>query len=239
MVTTIKRKIKKLLLRFSGRVNHLKINLKCSRCWYGNLYGGFFVNPDILNNESVIYSFGIGEDISFDKDIINNHGCHVFGFDPTPKSIKWVKEQKVPDKFFFYEFGISNFDGITDFFLPKNREYVSGSIIVQDNINPADKIRVQMRSLKSIAKEFGHKKIDVLKMDIEGAEYEVLEDVIKSEVPVSQIVVEFHERFVENGKHKTAEIVKKLIISGYAIFAVSDSYEEVSFINKSVINFIH
>ena len=122
MKIRIKSIVKQLVLRSTGKVNHLKKGVKCKHIWYGNRYGGFYVCPEFLNENSIIYSFGIGEDISFDRTIIENHNCHVFGFDPTPKAINWVNSQNVPAKFNFFEFGISNKSGFVDFYLPKNPE---------------------------------------------------------------------------------------------------------------------
>ena len=218
----------------TGRYNHLRRGINVRTNWYGNEYGGFFVCPDSLNENSVVYSFGIGEDVSFDIDIINRHSCSVFGFDPTPKSIKWVDNQrsKLPSKFNFFDYGLGDKTGPIIFYLPKNREHVSGSYVQQDNVDTMQAIEVQMKSLKDIAAQLGHKKIDVLKMDIEGAEYKVLESVIESGVPINQILIEFHERFFDNGKELTTRIVDLMKSKSYEIFAISDTFEEVSFIKK-------
>jgi FkbM family methyltransferase len=229
----ILRKIKRFVLKATGKVNHLRKGVNCKHIWYGNTYGGFYVNPDLLNENSVIYSFGIGEDLSFDKAIIKKHHCHVYGFDPTPKAIQWLKTQKSPETFHFYDFGIGSESGYMDFYLPKNPEHVSGSLVVQNNIDVKEKVTVKMKALKDIMIELGHNHIDVLKMDIEGAEYEVIENIISDNISVSQILIEFHERFFENGKRKTELITGKLKDKAYEIFAVSDSYEEVSFIKTT------
>lgn len=207
MIAKIKSKTKHFILRIAGKFSHLKIRVKSNHIWYGNTYGGFYLCPEFLNENSIIYSFGIGEDVSFDNAIIKNHGCHVFGFDPTPKSISWIKRQKLLEKFHFYEFGISNKSGFVDFYLPKNPEHVSGSIITQKNIDIMKKVSVEMKLLGDIMNELGHKHIDVLKMDIEGSEYDVIEDILNAPVLIGQILIEFHDRFIENGKMKTQLVV--------------------------------
>ena len=222
-------------MRLTGEVRHLRKGVHCNHIWYGNGYGGFYVCPELLNKNSIVYSFGIGFDITFDAMVIENHDCHVFGFDPTPKSIQWVRSQTLPEKFHFYEYGISNTSGPVDFYLPKNREHVSGSIVIQENVNLQEKVTVIMKSLTDIMNELGHRHIDLLKLDIEGAEYEVLENVLEANIPFTQLVVEYHDRFFENGKQKTKQIIEELKKNGYEIFAVSDSFEEVSFITKKAL----
>lgn len=231
----VKSKIKKTIHLLSGRFNHLKTGIKVNKKWYGNKYGGFFVSPESLNEKSVIYSFGIGEDISFDEAMIKNHNCSVFGFDPTPKSINWIRnpQKKLPSKFTFLEYGIGNTSGFVNFYLPKNKQHVSGSFVSQTNVDETQAIQVEIKSLADIASQLGHKKIDVVKMDIEGAEYQVLESVLNSPVQIDQILVEFHERFFEDGAAKTTAIIKTMKDHGFEIFGISDSFDEVSFIHQS------
>lgn len=231
----MKGKIKKIIFRLTGKAGYLKKSIKCKDKWYGSDYGGFYICPELINEKSIIYSFGIGEDISFDMALINQHNCHVFGFDPTPKSINWIKSQNLPENFHFYGYGISNKSGFMDFYLPKNPEHVSGSIVVQNHLDTKEKITVKMKTFEDISLELDHKHIDILKMDIEGAEYNVIESIIKSNISITQILIEFHYRFVEDGKQRTKEIIKKLNEYGYKIFAVSDSLEEISFINENAL----
>ena len=234
-MSTIKSKIKYFLLKITGKGRYLKKRVKCSNVWYGNAYGGFYLNPGLLHKNSIIYSFGIGEDVSFDSAVIENHNCHVFGFDPTPKSIDWIKKQILPGNFHFYEYGISNKSGVFDFYLPKNRDYVSGSLVDHKDVDKINKVRVCMKSINDIMKELGHTHIDVLKMDIEGSEYDIIEDIINTKISITQILIEFHERFYYDGKQLTKRSVHQLNQNGYEIFAVSDSFEEISFIDKNVL----
>ena len=229
----IKSKIKRFLRLLTGQFGHLKKTIKVNKKWYGNDYGGFFICPDLLNENSIIYSLGIGEDISFDIAVIENHNCSVFGFDPTPKSIKWVKKkQNLPSKFLFYEFGIADSSGMVDFYLPVNEEHVSGSYIKQSNVNEKQRVIVEMKSWTDITTALGHTQIDVLKMDIEGAEYKVLDSILESDVALKQILIEFHDRMFDEGIMKTKNAVKKMKDHGYEIFGVSDTFEEISFIKR-------
>lgn len=230
MKTKIKSIAKRIIQKVIGPPSYLKIGVKYKHVWYGNKSAGFFICPEFLNENSIVYSFGIGEDTSFDNAISTNHNCTVFCFDPTPKSINWFKNQKPNEKFHFFEYGISDKNGFVDFYLPKNKDHVSGSSMTQKNIDTKNKVRVEMKSLKSIMDELGHKHIDVLKMDIEGSEYDVIENILDAKIAITQLTVEFHDRFFENGNLKTKHTIDKLKMNGYEIFAISDSLEEISFI---------
>jgi hypothetical protein len=91
--------MRKYLNMLIGRELVIKKTVSMENEWYGSNYGGFFVHPLGLNEESLVYSFGVGEDISFDKEIILRHRCCVFAFDPTPRCINWIKSQ-IPRKRF-------------------------------------------------------------------------------------------------------------------------------------------
>lgn len=58
---------------------------------YGTNYGGFYLPSEmLLNNNSIVYCVGAGEDISLDVEICDKYGCDVHIFDPTPRSIAHV-----------------------------------------------------------------------------------------------------------------------------------------------------
>jgi FkbM family methyltransferase len=236
MVNELIKKVKLELKVRSGAITRIKKETTVDHKWHGNKYGGFYVHPDNLNNDSIVYSFGIGEDISFDESVINSYGCNVFAFDPTPKSIEWVKNQGLSPKFSFYEYGIDAKTGFVNFNLPKNENYVSGSVLNHQNVNQNNKVSVPMKCFKDITDALGHKHIDVLKIDIEGSEYVVIDDILSSEVEIDQLLLELHERFFEDGKEKTKSLLKSLKDKGYSVFAVSDSLEEISFINSKALS---
>ncbi|UIR54582.1 FkbM family methyltransferase [Sphingobacterium sp. SRCM116780] len=224
-------KLKNQYKVLSGKISSFKIEHKCTHIWYGNSYGGFYVNPELLAAESIVYSFGIGQDTSFDEAIIEKHNCHVFGYDPTPKSIDWIsKRTDLSPKFHFQPIGLDNETGLAHFNLPKNKEHVSGSIINHQNVDENNIVEVQMKSLKDILKENNHQHIDILKMDIEGSEYKVIDSILNSSIEIKQILLEIHERFFDNGKEKTKSLLNSLHQHGYQVFGVSDSLEEISFI---------
>jgi FkbM family methyltransferase len=226
IITTLKTKFNVA----TGKIFNVKKEIDIPHEWYGNEYGGFYVSNEKLNKDAVIYSFGVGEDISFDEALINKFGCKVFAFDPTPKSIKWVESRQNPVKFIFSPYGIDEQSGIVEFLLPKNDNYVSGSVVSQINVDETKKIKVNMKCLSDIVKELDHKHIDVLKIDIEGSEYKVLTSILAAPVEIQQILIEIHERFFPDGKEKTKTLLDTMHNYGYKLFGVSKGMEELSFI---------
>ena len=196
-----------------------------------NGYGAWPVVLTELNTDSIIYAAGIGTDISFDVEIMEHTGASVHAFDPTPGSLEWLRKQMVPKNFHVHPWGLANYDGEASFYLPENASYISHSIVYGEEIGRKS-IKVPVKRIKSIMKELGHDHIDLLKIDIEGAEYEVIDDLIKSEVHVKQFLVEFHHRMHREALEKARQSFFSLHKAGYKIFAISARGEEYGFIRS-------
>jgi FkbM family methyltransferase len=205
------------------RYPELRLGISLPTAFYGSSYGGWSVYPKLLNAQSIVYSFGVGEDISFDLELIRQHKCPVYAFDPTPRSIAWVKNQFLPPEFHLQEYGIAAYDGSANFFPPENPAHISHTMLQKDGAA----ISVPVKRLKTIMNELGHNHIDLLKMDIEGAEYPVLEDIL--DLPIKQLLVEFHHRWEGIGFEKTLSMIRLLKQHGYQLFAISPQIEEFSF----------
>jgi FkbM family methyltransferase len=155
----------------------------------GTDYGGWALDLSIINSQSVIYSFGVGTDISFDQQLIEKIDCTVHAFDPTPRSLKWISEQNLPNKFKFFDVGLSNFDGVSHFNEPPHKDWVSYS---ETNNITSSTVECKVEKLSTIMSRLGHTRLDVLKMDIEGSEFSVLHNMFEEKIFPTQILVEFH-----------------------------------------------
>lgn len=197
--------------------------------WFGSSYGGFYLYELNLNENSIIYSFGLGEDITFDLAVIEKFRCKVFGFDPTPKSLAFLKTHQEKN-LIIRSIGISKLEGSQTFYLPKNSNYVSGSLKKTKNLK--SEINVLFDTFENIVQSNNHTSIDILKMDIEGTEFDIIPEIVCSKIPVKQLLIEFHPRFFWNGYYKLYKVVKLLRANGYKCYAISKSFNEVSFIKE-------
>jgi hypothetical protein len=93
---------------------------------------------------------------------------------------------------------------------------------------------VEVRRLQTILAWLGHSRVDVLKMDIEGAEYDVIADVLASQIPIGQLCVEFHHGMDGVTAAMTKTAVQALNSNGFLAFDVSETGRECSFIHSDV-----
>jgi hypothetical protein len=62
----------------------------------GSRYGGWAIPEGFLRADSIAYTVGVGEDISFDLALVNTYGCKVFAFDPTPIAVEFMRKSRLP-----------------------------------------------------------------------------------------------------------------------------------------------
>ena len=131
------------------------------------------------------------------------------------------------------EYGLAHFNGKAKFHPPENPEYVSARLLERQQTKD-EAYKVEVRDIKTIMKELNHEEIDLLKMNISGAEYDVINNLIESEIRPTQLIIEFHHKFDELGTKRTCNTVDKLRDYGYMIFAISKKGEKISFIRKEL-----
>ncbi len=188
------------------------------------------VCPNHLDAESVVYSVGIGDDISFDLAMIRRFGVKVQAVDPTPASHAWLATQQLPPEFVLHPVGLAGYDGTASFAAADNPDWVSHSMVRTEN-RAVESFPVAR--LSTLMERLGHNHVDLLKVDIEGAEYDVIDDMLSSGVDVRQFLVEFHHRFDEVGWKKTDQAIADLRSAGFRLFYVNGRGEEYGFLRDT------
>jgi FkbM family methyltransferase len=209
----------------------------------GTNYGGWLIPENCdLNEDSIIYSGGVGEDVSFDVLLNAKYNCNIFLIDPTAKALKHYYElkefysnnkpftggiqkdyyEKISnikpnfDKLYYENIGLWDKQDTLKFYKQNNPNHVSQSIIENMFGNNYDVIQVD--TISSIMKKYNHTKIDLLKLDIEGAEIKVLENMLEQKIFPKYLCIEFDLKL----KHKdynndTEKLIYKLQNHGYKI----------------------
>lgn len=195
----------------------IQVKVPCER--HGSDYGGWVIRAGSINADSIVYAVGIGNDITFDLSVINKYGVRVYAFDPTPAVKEWLQEQLLPEQFLYSALALSDSDGYMKFYKPENPDHVSHSVVAINKENAY--VEVPSRRLKTIMEELGHDHIDILKIDIEGAEYAVVKDILGSGIKIGQFLIEFHHFFEDIAVADTEKTIALLNEHHYHIFHIS------------------
>jgi FkbM family methyltransferase len=221
------------LSRHRGSLIHQPAFRPRSTAFLGSEYGGWTVIPELIDSGSVVYSVGVGSDITFDRALIERFGCTVHSFDPTPMAREWIAEQEVPPEFVFHPIGLADTDEEVPFAMPLQEGWDSFSLPPEGS--DEEVVHCPVRRLETIAADLGHSRIDVLKMDIEGFEYGVIDDVLAGPLRPAQWLIEFHHNMMHFVADQTRRAVGQLEQAGYLMFAVSNVGHEYSFVHRSAV----
>lgn len=230
----------------------IRIQNKVGLVKLGSKYGGWVIPKNFLSNKSICYLVGAGEDISFDCEIAKRYKSRVYIIDPTRRAKEHFKllEESVLNRkggnrgygidesnlgrLEYLSCGIAGETGIRKFYEPKNPEHVSYSIANLQNTKKYFKAKCY--KISDLMKNLRHKKIDLLKLDVEGAEYEVIESIIKDNVAIDVICVEYdelHNPMNEGYKKKIKKSVSSLIKNDYQLVSV-DSLSNYTFVKNGL-----
>lgn len=157
----------------------------------GSEYGGWSVDPSLLQPGDVAYCAGVGEDITFDQELIKQFGVEVHAFDPTPRAISYVRAQEPDPCFVFHPVGVWSGPTTLRFYAPRDPSHVSHSVT---NIQRTSSFfTAPCDSVPSLMQSLDHRTVALLKLDVEGAEHEALGPVLSLDQRIKTICVEFDQ----------------------------------------------
>jgi FkbM family methyltransferase len=196
----------------------------------------------------LVYDFGIRDMPTFGKIMAETFGCEVHAFDPSPVSAKWWKSDRAKElrelpNYHFHDNGAGGIDGELEL-----NEYDWGQVSIikfpshmvdcedNDDIDCKRKytgnqktFNLKVKTLPTIIKELGHegRKIDILKVDVEGSEYAFMENIFDHTggCPdfIEQVTLEWHHmpwdvRYGEGSSPSINAIVTLLHTCGLKMF---------------------
>jgi len=201
----------------------------------GTQYGGWFVDLGLVPENSTVISAGVGEDISFDLELIKNKSCNIVGVDPTEKSARYIRKNPNDNFKFIQKALYSNSNQKIKMYKNQNPEWVSESVTTTHNmVSDWDCYDAITTNVEDLLKEYNN--VSILKMDIEGSEYEVLNNL--KELSIPQLCVEFHYFCTDYTLEDTKKCIKHLTGLGYNNFVPKPNSKllaELTFIHDSVL----
>lgn len=178
----------------------------------GSDYGGWWIPDGAAKPGSVAYCAGAGEDITFDL-ALHERGCAVTTFDPTPRAIAHV-EREAPDdiRFRFEPVGWWDTEAELKFYSPQHHEHVSHSVVNLQGTS--DYFVAMVKPVRQLMAELGDDHVDIVKMDIEGAEYNVLDSLLTVGPTPPVLCLEFDQ---PAPLRRTVAAVRRLQRAGYTL----------------------
>lgn len=173
-------------------------------------------------DNKIVYSIGVGADITWDKAMIDRLHTEQYGWDPTMPPVRYFKKYPMPPHFHFNRYGLGLSDGNVKllqradsngslFFTSKETKFVNGTVDKYPSL-----------TLGSMMAKLGHEWLSILKIDIEGLEFDIIDGWAQSLylIPADQILIEFHERLFSRkakSRQSVQSAVDKLSKLGYQL----------------------
>ncbi len=171
--------------------------------------GGYLVESNSLSNTECLISFGIATNWDFERDFLNYNKIDLFAFDGSINEEFWVSQKNEALR----KIKRLSFNKYLKNFYLKKKFY---KFFNSNNFTPKFISNTLENSLSFIdAVNFTSKKNIFLKIDIEGSEYEILDEIIRYQERIIGMVIEFHScntnlkkiiNFIENFNLKLVHI---------------------------------
>lgn len=211
--------------------------LRVATARYGARSGLWTVATEGLHAGSVVYSFGVGDNLAWELAMVERFGLIVHAFDPTPRSVRWVAEQALPPGLRFTPVGLAAQDGELALFPP--RKATSKNFSIHPPRTPAwkrtpdpQRVRCPVARLATLTTERGHAHVDVLKLDIEGAELEAVPELLRSGPPVGQLLLELHYGHPAVPYGASLGLLEDARRRGYRVLDVSPRGYELTLVHR-------
>ena len=159
-----------------------------------------------LNHSSVVFDIG-GYEGQWTSDIFSKYLCTIYIFEPVNSFFQEIKNRfNKNEKIHCYNQGASNSNYVTEINLGAN----SSSVFKKGQ----GKEKIEMIDLADFLKKNNIEKVDLLKINIEGGEYDLLEHLINTDFvkKITNIQVQFHD-FVPRAKERMTKIQERLSIT--------------------------
>lgn len=157
----------------------------------GSAYGGWRIPDDAVGEGQICYCIGAGGDVSFDLELIRRYGAVVRAVDPVEAYAAAAVEQGAGEpRFSFRQAALTTRDGPVR--MQTHHEPGSQSLSAAGLYDTDEWIEVDGRTLSSLMREFGDDHIDLLKLDVEGSEYELVPTLDLAGLGVKVFSIQLH-----------------------------------------------
>lgn len=157
-----------------------------------------------LNENAIVFDLG-GYKGEFAEEIYNKYHSKIYVFEPILEFYTVIKNKfSNNSKIVPFQYGLAGKDGEMQISLTEN----ASSIFIESENTET----IQLKSITDFIKSNNITKVDLIKINIEGGEYEVLESLLENDLIgiFDNIQVQFHDFLFENAKERMYAIQEKL-----------------------------
>tara|TARA_R100000005_G_C4914199_1_gene150479 strand:- start:169 stop:759 length:591 start_codon:yes stop_codon:yes gene_type:complete len=176
----------------------------------GNDYGGYYIDLDSVKTNDTILDLGVGKDYSFSEFINLHKDVKVVAVDPTAKALKYNESKKLDYITFINKAVYTSNDENIVLYKNNNPNHVSDSIDPDMKSVGLETYTVKTISLKGLIERH---KPSLIKLDIEGAEYNVYQDCLG----VKQVCLETHDYKTNRTNERDIVLVNFFKNNGYNV----------------------
>jgi FkbM family methyltransferase len=182
-----------------------------------------YVYRPAFGDGSTVVDVGCGYDAEFSRHMIERYGVRALGIDPTRKHGESLKmlERNTAGRFRHVPLAVSRVRGLVTFH--ESRQNESGSILPTHSNVRNDAITtydVESTDLTHLPERLGLARVDILKLDLEGAEYGLFDGLGKAELsPFQQIFLECHHHCTDHTIQETNALVESICRAGFEAFS--------------------
>jgi FkbM family methyltransferase len=184
-----------------------------------------------ITKDSVVVDLGANVG-GFSTEMIEKFGCYCYAVEANPLIFKHIPPK---DNLKTSNLAVAANSGTFDFFIAENPE--SSSLYFREDMLLKEKLNVPSQRLDEFVEALGIEDIDLLKMDIEGAEIEVIDSCTDRFLErVSQLTVEFHDYNGSVSKRDVTRVIRRLSDLGFLHIRMSRAdhgHEDTIFVNKN------
>ena len=191
-----------------------KIFFKQINIYHANKYKQLvldrFVESELINSSGHVLD--IGANVGNFSQAMRILGCAVTAVEPHPDAVQYLRKRFFRDsKINILDASVGRHIGEETLYVHKDhakdrlKTSISASLIQDKFQAPGKEIKVRQVTLGELLKE--HAKYSLIKIDIEGFEMYLVDDLISNAHKVERLLVETHHRFMSKSKlHKEYKI---------------------------------
>jgi hypothetical protein len=199
----------RLRRRWRGVEPRTRVGIRCDRV----AHGGWWICPQAIRAGDVAYSFGVSGDLGFERALAERYGARVYAFDPDPATVERAEAAGVPEGVRLFPLSVGGRD--------------ARAVVPLAAGGRAD---AKVLRLASHMRLLGHRRLDLIRLDVPGAEADVIRDLVGMDVDVHQLLLRFREDETPEGRDRIETAVGALGEHGYRVFHISPDRRRFSLI---------